>query len=85
MQHDPARNIFEEETPEGTAYVSYAMRPGNTFEITYTFVPPAARGGGRARRLVLQVRDWAKEQGYEVTATCHYAARVLADTSSTTR
>ena len=79
MHHDAARQLFEEDTPAGVAYVSYAMRPGNVFEITYTFVPPAARGGGLASRKVLEVRDWARGQGHTVTASCGFAARVLAD------
>ena len=79
MRHDPERGVFEQDTPTGPAWVSYAMRPDDVFEITYTFVPPAGRSGGLGARMVLEARDWARDHGHTVTASCGFAARVLAE------
>lgn len=42
-----------------------------------TFVPPEFRGQGIAEKLVRTGIAWAKEQGYELHASCWYAAKFL--------
>ena len=79
ITHDPQRGLFEEDTPHGPAYVSYAIRADEVLDITYSFVPPEVRGQGLAVPLIVHARDWARERGMTVTASCSYAARVLAN------
>lgn len=42
-----------------------------------TFVPPEFRGKGFAEKLVRTGIKWAKEQGYELHASCWYAAKFI--------
>jgi predicted GNAT family acetyltransferase len=79
ITHDPTRGLFEDDTPHGPIYVSYAIRADDVLDITYSFVPPPLRGQHLAVPLVSHARDWAREQGMSVTASCSYAARVLAN------
>lgn len=46
-------------------------------DFTSTFVPPAFRGKGLAEKLVRTGIAWAKEQGYELHASCWYAAKFI--------
>lgn len=44
---------------------------------TSTFVPAEFRGKGFAEKLVRTGIKWAKEQGYELHASCWYAAKFI--------
>lgn len=46
-------------------------------DFTHTFVPPECRGKGLAEKLVRTGIKWAKEQGYELQASCWYAAKFI--------
>ena len=46
-------------------------------DFTSTFVPPEFRGKGLAEKLVRAGIKWAKEQNYELQASCWYAARFI--------
>lgn len=49
----------------------------NRIDFYSTFVPPEFRGQGIAEKLVRTAIAWAKEQGYELHASCWYAAKFL--------
>ena len=48
-----------------------------TLDITSTYVPPEFRGQGLAEKLVRTAMAWGKEQGYELHASCWYAAKFI--------
>ena len=53
-------------------------RAGRKVDFHHTFVPPEARGGGHARRLVESGISWARAEGLEILASCPYVANHLA-------
>jgi uncharacterized protein len=50
--HQPDRQRFVHELPEGTAELAYMPDDTGTLNLYHTFVPPAARGNGVAATLV---------------------------------
>jgi uncharacterized protein len=50
---------------------------GAALDITSTYVPPEFRGKGLAENLVRKAIAWGKEQGYELHASCWYAAKFI--------
>lgn len=48
-------------------------------EVDHTFTDPSLRGQGIARRLVEKVAQYARVEGFKVSATCPYARRVLSE------
>ncbi len=48
-----------------------------TIDFSSTFVAPELRGKGLAEKLVRVGINWAKEQGYILTASCWYAAKFI--------
>jgi predicted GNAT family acetyltransferase len=58
------------------AILAYSLE-ANQIDFYSTFVPPEFRGQGIAEKLVRTGVAWAKEQGYELHASCWYAAKFL--------
>ncbi len=58
------------------AVLAYRLE-SNQIDFYSTFVPPEFRGQGIAEKLVRTGIAWAKEQGYELHASCWYAAKFL--------
>lgn len=50
---------------------------GNNINFTHTYVPTELRGQGLAEKIVRAGIVWAKEQGYELHASCSYAAKFI--------
>ena len=50
---------------------------GNSIDFTHTYVPTELRGQGLAEKIVRAGIAWAKEQGYELHASCSYAAKFI--------
>lgn len=50
---------------------------GNAIDFYRTFVPPEARGGKVAFRLVERGISWAEEQNYNISASCWYVQKYL--------
>lgn len=46
-------------------------------DFTHTFVPPQFRGKGYAEKLVREGLSWAREEGYEIQASCWYVQMFL--------
>jgi predicted GNAT family acetyltransferase len=59
------------------AVLTYRLFDTNQIDFHSTFVPPEFRGQGIAEKLVRTGIAWAKEQGYELHASCWYAAKFL--------
>ena len=59
------------------AVLEYRLLPDNGIDFTYTFVPESLRGQGIAEKLVRSGLAWAREQSYELQASCWYVRRFL--------
>ena len=80
VQHLPEENQFVVECDGARASLHYHLSKsakGTAIDFNSTFVPPEFRGKGLAEKLVRTGLKWAKEQGYEVHASCWYAAKFL--------
>ena len=74
--HDVEARKFTLDTEAGEAYVPYSL-DGDTMDCYYSFVPPALRGQGVARKLVEEAFAFSKKKNYQITASCGYVAAVL--------
>jgi len=81
VHHYPDQNRFILEHEGAQAVLEYSLsniQQGiTTIDFTSTFVPPAFRGKGLAEKLVRAGIQWAKEQGYELHASCWYVAKFI--------
>ena len=59
------------------AVLEYRLLPGNGIDFTRTFVPEALRGQGIAEKLVRTGIAWARDQDYDMQASCWYVTRLL--------
>jgi len=80
IQHLPNEQRFVISYEGGEAVLAYRLfnngeKPAIDFNSTY--VPPEFRGKGLAEKLVRTGIKWAKEQGYELHASCWYAAKFI--------
>lgn len=57
--------------------LDYRLLPNHGVDFTRTFVPVALRGQGIAEKLVRTGIGWAREQAFEITASCWYVSRFL--------
>lgn len=71
---DAKKFIFEKNGME--AVLAYQLH-NNQIDFYSTYVPPQFRGQGIAEKLVRTGIAWANEQGYEMHASCWYAAKFL--------
>lgn len=77
IRHDIEGNRFVAKTGHGEAVLRYARARATTLDFTSTVVPEADRGEGIGEELVLHGLDWAKENGFDVVATCPFVKHVL--------
>ena len=81
VRHMPEQNRFVIDYQGAQAVLQYMLSKQSTGETAIdfnsTFVPPAFRGKGLAEKLVRTGIKWAKEQGYELHASCWYAAKFI--------
>jgi predicted GNAT family acetyltransferase len=77
IRHESERQRFVTRQADGEAVLEYRLLPGDGIDFTYTFVPPALRGRGIAEKLVRTGLAWAREQDYEIQASCWYVRRFL--------
>ncbi|MDQ2076299.1 GNAT family N-acetyltransferase [Marinimicrobium sp. ABcell2] len=81
IEHHRKEQRFSVPTDSEPAVLEYRLltstsEPGSV-DFTYTYVPAAYRGQGIAEALVRHGLKWAKDEGYEVQASCWYAAKFL--------
>ena len=83
IQHEPDAHRFIIATGGEPAVLDYHFLPaGNaddptTVDFTSTYVPAEYRAQGIAEALVRHGLRWAKEQGYDIQASCWYVAKFL--------
>ena len=81
VRHYPDQNRFIVECEGAEAVLHYKLSnllTGSTaIDFNSTFVPSACRGKGVAEKLVRTGIKWANEQGYELHASCWYAAKFI--------
>jgi len=75
--HQPELHRFVARIEGDEAVLEYRLLPDNGIDFTRTFVPEALRGQGIAEKLVRTGIAWAREQEYEVQASCWYVTRFL--------
>ena len=75
--HQPDQQRFILQANGDEAVLEYRLLPDDGIDFTYTFVPEALRGQGIAEKLVRTGLAWAREQGYEMQASCWYVRRFL--------
>ncbi|MBC6906883.1 N-acetyltransferase [Saccharophagus sp. K07] len=76
IEHDKQNQRFVLSIEDQQAVLEYRVN-GNTLDFVSTYVPPQFRGKGHAERLVRHGLAWAKEQGYDIQASCWYADKFL--------
>jgi predicted GNAT family acetyltransferase len=83
VQHLPQEHCFVSDCGDSKALLEYTLinahgagKPA-AIDFTHTFVPPECRGKGVAEQLVRAGIKWAREQGYELRASCWYAAKFI--------
>ncbi len=81
VRHIPEQTRFVIDHQGAQAILQYTIfnqnSGGTALDITSTYVPPEFRGKGLAEKLVRTAIAWAKEQGYELHASCWYAAKFI--------
>lgn len=83
VQHLPEQQRFIIQHESNEAVLAYRLmnRDANgqpkAIDFNSTYVPPEFRGKGLAEKLVRTGIQWAKAQGYELHASCWYAAKFL--------
>jgi uncharacterized protein len=80
VEHLPGEQKFLIRCGDAEAYLHYRLLPAATktaIDFDSTWVPPECRGKGIAEKLVRGGINWAKQQGYEMHASCWYAAKFL--------
>ena len=61
-------HLSKASTPDGSA---------GLVNFTHTYVPPEFRGKGLAESLVRAGLSWAKDEGYDITASCWYVQKFI--------
>ncbi len=82
MKHDEIAQCFEIDSNGEIAYLQYEVYENTQNEkqvvdFKSTFVPAGLRGKGIAEQLVRTGLRWAKEQGYQIEASCWYVEKFL--------
>ncbi len=81
IQHYPDQHRFVLACGGSEAVLHYRLSNVQqgvvAIDFNSTFVPPEFRGKGLAEKLVRTGIKWAKEQGYELHASCWYAAKFI--------
>ncbi len=75
--HQPELNRFVVLIDGEEAVLEYRLLPDNGIDFTRTFVPEALRGAGVAEKLVRTGIAWARDQNYDMQASCWYVTRFL--------
>lgn len=81
VNHLSEHNMFVIDIDGNRAELHYRLNKQvsgvTAIDFNSTFVPTAFRGKGLAEKLVRAGIKWAKEQGYELHASCWYAAKFI--------
>jgi len=77
VRDNPALSRFELDANGVTAVANYKIADG-VITFTHTEVPPQARGGGTASRLIVGALEAARARGLKVVAHCSFVRAYLA-------
>ena len=82
IEHDYDRHRFTLATGGEMAVLEYHVKSHSADEptaidFTRTYVPVEFRGKGLAESLVRHGLRWAREQHYDISASCWYVAKFL--------
>ncbi|HSX51381.1 MAG TPA: GNAT family N-acetyltransferase [Cellvibrio sp.] len=80
VQHIPNEQRFVIMHEGGEAVMTYRLFNNDgkaAINFNSTYVPPASRGKGLAEKLVRAGLAWAREQNYELHASCWYVAKFI--------
>lgn len=82
--HEPENNRFIVPFDDQPATLKYriekqsdADQAGSVIDFTSTYVPPQHRNSGAGEALVRRGLAWAKEQNYQIEASCWYVDKFL--------
>ena len=76
IQHQTAQQRFVLQLDGAEAVLDYAVS-GDNINFHHTFVPAEFRGKGLAEKLVRHGLAWAKQQQYQISASCWYVQKFL--------
>ncbi|QYJ78945.1 GNAT family N-acetyltransferase [Shewanella acanthi] len=76
IEHQQMNNRFIITFEGCEAVLEYRLQ-GADIDFCRTFVPNELRGKGLAERLVRHGLKWAKEQQYQIVASCWYVQKFL--------
>ncbi len=74
--HEPEEHRFLLVVDGHKSVVDYHVS-GRRVDFNHTFVPDDLRGRGIAETLVRTGLSWAKDEGYDVRASCWYARKFI--------
>jgi predicted GNAT family acetyltransferase len=77
IQHEIERQRFVFYSNGLESVLEYRLLADKGIDFTRTFVPGPLRGHGVAEKLVRSAIAWAREQGFNMQASCWYARRFL--------
>lgn len=77
VTHQPDQQRFVTVLEGQESVLEYRLLPDHGIDFTHTFVPESLRGQGIAEKLARTGIGWAREQGFEMTASCWYVSRIL--------
>ncbi len=76
IEHHQQAQKFILRDNEDEVVLQYQLSPG-VVDFTHTYVPPHLRGQGLAESVVRYGLKWARDQGYDIRASCWYVAKFL--------
>jgi len=76
VRDNPALSRFELDA-NGVTAVSYYTLAGGVMTFTHTEVPPQARGGGIASRLIAGALEAARARGLKIVVRCPFVGAYL--------
>ncbi|MEO3677749.1 GNAT family N-acetyltransferase [Rheinheimera fenheensis] len=76
IQHQREQQRFVLQLDGAEAVLDYALN-GSSINFHHTFVPPTFRGKGLAEKLVRHGLAWARQQQYQISASCWYVQKFL--------
>jgi uncharacterized protein len=76
VRDNPALSRFELDANGVTAVANYRVQDG-AMTFTHTEVPPQARGGGIASRLIAGALDAARTRGLKIVPRCPFVRAFL--------
>lgn len=80
IQHDQQNQCFILAVDGKEARLDYRLSTSeqpSVINFTHTYVPAESRGKGCAEYLVRHGLQWAREQGYNIRASCWYVGKFL--------